>query len=67
MKSTKIYVFKNVVSEKFTKHFYIFTCILPDFVSHESLKEFWKNSHFENMRAGFLKGVKIHFGKLALK
>ena len=45
----------------------IFTCILPAYVSHESLKEFWKNSHFENMRAGFLKGVKIHFGKLALK
>ena len=58
MKSTKLHIFKNVVSEKFRKQFYFFTCILPDYVSHESLNEFWKNSHFENMRAGFLKGVK---------
>ena len=34
--------------------FIFFTCILPDYVSHESFKEFWKNSHFENMRADFL-------------
>ena len=33
--------------------FYFFTCILPDYVAHESLKEFWKNIYFENMRAGF--------------
>ena len=26
-----------------------------------------KHSPFENMRSGFLKGVKTHFGKLALK
>ena len=37
------------------------------FVFHESLKEFWQNSYFENMKAGFLKVVKTHFGKLALK
>ena len=54
-------------NEKFRKQFYLFTCILPDYTGHESLKEFWKNSHFENMRAGFLKGVKTHFGKLVLK
>jgi hypothetical protein len=47
--------------------FIFFTCILPDYVFNESLKEFWKNSHFENMRAEFLKGVKTHFGKPALK
>ena len=46
--------------------FYFFTSILPDYVFHESTKEFWKNRHFENMRAGFLKGVKTHFGKIAL-
>ena len=28
---------------------------LPDYVGHESLKEFWKNSHFENMRADFFR------------
>jgi hypothetical protein len=28
---------------------------LPHYVSHEILKEFWKNSHFENMRADFLR------------
>ena len=31
-----------------------FTYILPNYVPHESQKEFWKNSHFENKRAGFL-------------
>ena len=52
---------------KTSENIFFSTCILPDYVSHESLKEFWKNSHFENMRAGFLKGVKTHFGKLVLK
>ena len=28
-KSTKLYVFKNVISEKFRKQFCFFTCILP--------------------------------------
>ena len=41
--------------ELLKKQFYFFTYILPDYVSHESLKEFWKNSHFENMRADFLR------------
>ena len=31
-----------------------FTCILPDYVAHDITKEFWKNSHFENMRVVFL-------------
>ena len=35
---------------------YSFTCILPDCVANEITKEFWKNSHFENRRAGFLLG-----------
>ena len=39
------------MNEKFKKQFYFSTFILPDYVSHESSKEFWKNSHFENMRA----------------
>ena len=34
--------------------FYFLTCILPDYVAHKSSKFFWKNIHFENMRAGFL-------------
>ena len=58
---------QNFVSKKFRKQFYFLTYILPDFVFHESLKEFWQNSYFENMRAGFLKGVNFHFDKLALK
>ena len=33
--------------------FYFFTCILPDYLAHESLKEFLKNIYFEDMRAGF--------------
>ena len=31
-----------------------FTCILPDYMAHGITKEFWKNGHFENRRAGFL-------------
>ena len=33
---------------------YFFTRILPDYVAHESPKEFWKNSCLEKVRAGFL-------------
>ena len=58
---------KIFISKKFSKLFYFLTCILPDNVFHESLKNFWQNSHYENMRVGFLKGVKIYFGKSALK
>ena len=58
---------KNFINGKFKKWFYFLTCISPDYVSHESSKEFWKNSHYWNMRAGFLRGVKKHFGKIALK
>ena len=47
-------IFKNFINEKFRKWFYFFTCILPDYVPHESFKEFWKNSHFKNTRASFL-------------
>ena len=53
--------------KKFKKQFYFFTCILPGYVLNESLKEFCKNSNFENMRAGFLCCVKIHFGKPPLE
>ena len=32
-----------------------FTCILPDYVGHDSPKQnFFLNSHFENTRADFL-------------
>ena len=34
--------------------FYFFTCILPNYMGYEITKEFWKNSHIENMTAGFL-------------
>ena len=53
--------------EKFRNRFKFFTCIFPDYMGHESSIEFWKNSCFENMAAGFLRAVKIHFGKIALK
>ena len=45
---------KNFINEKFRKQSYFFTCILPDYVGHESLEDFLKNIHFENMRADFL-------------
>ena len=47
--------------------FNFFACILADYLAHESPKEFWKNSHFENMRAVSFWGVKTHFGKLPLE
>ena len=46
--------FKEFINKKFIKWLYSFTCILPDYVCHESSKEFWKNTYFENMRAVFL-------------
>ena len=27
--------------------------MLPDYMAHDIIKEFWRNSHFENMTAGF--------------
>ena len=45
---------KNIL-EKSSRNNFFFTCNLPDYMSHESLKEFWKNYHFENMRATFLR------------
>ena len=49
--SFRLKIFSN---KKFWKTFYFFTCILPDYVAHDITKEFWKNSHSENMTAGFL-------------
>ena len=49
--SSKLTIF---ISEKFKKLFYFFTCILPDYVAHDITKDFFLNSHFENMTAGFL-------------
>ena len=54
-------------NKKFKNRFYFFTCILPEYLAHDMTKGFWKNSYFENMRAGFLRVVKIHFGGIALK
>ena len=44
---------KNVLV-KSSERTWFFTTILPNYVVHESSKEFWKISHFENMTAGFL-------------
>ena len=46
--------------------FHFFTCIFRYYVAHEIFKEFWKNSHFENMTASFLRVVN-YFGGIALK
>ena len=48
---TKVYSKKSLVKSSQNN----FTWILPDYVSHEISKEFWKSSHFQNMRAGFLR------------
>ena len=54
-KKTESSIFKNCINEKFRKQLYFFICILPDYMFHESPKEFWKNNRFENMRASFLR------------
>jgi hypothetical protein len=50
---TKVYSKKLLM--KSSKTILFSTCILPDYVSYESPKEFWRNSHFENMKADFLR------------
>jgi hypothetical protein len=54
-KKTDKSILKNCIIEKFRKKLYFLTCILPDYVFHESPKEFCKNNHFENMRASFFR------------
>ena len=49
----KMYI-QNFTIEKSKKIFNYFTCILPDSMANGVIKEFWKNSHFENMTASFL-------------
>ena len=39
---TKV-VSPKIFYEKLRKQSYFFACILPDYMGHESLKEFWKN------------------------
>ena len=42
-------------SSKISRKCFVFLIyILIDYLVHEISKEFWKHSHFENMRAGFL-------------
>ena len=54
-KKTEKSILRLFIYKKFKKQFYFFICILPGHVFNESLKEFWKNSNFENMRANFLR------------
>ena len=54
---TKV-ISKNVLVKRSEKTLF-FTCILPDYVVHESSKEFWKIRHFENMTAGFFLSSQI--------
>ena len=50
------YIQKNLKSSEIVKFFYL------HYVAHEITIWFWKNSHFENMTAGFW-GIKIQSGK----
>ena len=51
--SQKCYQFFIYLKLKKLIHF--FTCILPNSVSYEIIKKFWKINHFENMTPGFLR------------
>ena len=46
--------YQEFINEKFRNCVYFFTCILPDYMANDILKQFWKNIHFENMTADFL-------------
>ena len=52
---------------KSSRFFFIFTCILPDYVFHERSKESWKNSHLKTCEMVSLGGGKTYFGEIALK
>ena len=52
-KETKVYQKSYYWNVQKIILFLFFTCILSDYVADEITKEFWKNSHFENMRADF--------------
>ena len=58
-KKTDKSIFRCFIYKMFKKQFHFFTCILPGYVFNESIKEFWKNRNFENMRAGFLRRCQI--------
>ena len=45
-KKTDKTIIKKCNSVKFRKQRNFVTCISPDYVFHESPKEFWKNNHF---------------------
>ena len=51
------------INKKLKKLFYFLTCILPNYVTHEITKEFWKNSLIEICWLISFWGVKIHFGE----
>ena len=40
-------------NEKFRTIFYLFICMLPDYMAHDIIRVFWKKRHFENMTADF--------------
>ena len=65
MNQTK--VLSTFHKEKLEKLFFFLTCILPDYLPHEITKEFWKNSHFKNMTAGFVLSIIIHIRKNLLE
>ena len=51
---TKVYA-KILLMKSSESNFIFFAGISPDYVGHESFKEFWKTNQFENMRADFLR------------
>ena len=53
-KKTDKSVFNFFIYKKFKKQLDFLICILSGDFFNESSKEFWKNSNFEKMRAGFL-------------
>ena len=52
-KKTEKSISRFFIYKKVQETISFFTCILTCYVFNESPKEFWKNSNFENMRAGF--------------
>ena len=65
MKSTKLY--SQMLLVKSSNNIFISSPAIYLIMCLMNPQRILKKYHFDNMRAGFLKGVKIQFGKLALK
>ena len=54
VKSAHLYKVDFFSDKNFKICVYFFSCILPDYMADDIIKDFWKNNHFENMARTYL-------------